>query len=91
MYKLIFFKSKALARDQKKLIKNKKEMGSLQEALGKLAVNPFACNLDIKKLKFPAEATFRLRVGNFRILFDVDTKNHIILIYRMKPRKEGYG
>ena len=42
---------------------------------------------DIKKLtNFTPE--YRLRVGNYRVLFEVD--NEIITIYAVKHRKEAY-
>jgi mRNA interferase RelE/StbE len=44
-------------------------------------------NGDIKKLtNFTPE--YRLRIGNFRILFE--TNNNKIIIYRIKHRKESY-
>lgn len=90
MFKLLFYQSKALQGDRKKLMKDKKTLGLAQEALGRLAINPFSSTLNIKKLVSPAEATFRLRCGKWRILFDVDTANKNIIVYRIKPRKEGY-
>lgn len=90
MYRLLFYESKALFRDRKKLTKDKKILGFVEEALGKLALNPFAEGLQAKKLHAPEEGTFRLRCGRWRILFDIDTKNQNIIIYRMKQRKEGY-
>ena len=35
-------------------------------------------------------ADFRLRVGNFRILFDVDEENKVIYILKIGHRKEVY-
>lgn len=90
MYKLVFYKSKALVKDQKKLLKNPKLLTSIQETLGKLAINPFRPGLSLKKLHSSEEATFRLRARKWRILFDVDTANKTIIIYRIKQRKEGY-
>lgn len=91
MYRILFYDSKALRRDQKNLSKNPKITAAVQEALGAVAVNPFKRGLSIKKLQASEEATFRLRVGEWRILFDVDTVNKIIIIYRIKQRKEGYS
>jgi mRNA interferase RelE/StbE len=42
---------------------------------------------DVKKLNHH-EIAYRLRMGNFRILFDVD--GHAITIRRIKDRKEAY-
>lgn len=90
MYTLIFYKSKALLRDQKKIKKNIKNLENIQCMLGKLILNPFDKHLPVKKLKNSAEATFRLRCNTWRVLYDVDTTNKKIIIYRMKQRKEGY-
>jgi mRNA interferase RelE/StbE len=42
---------------------------------------------DIKKLK-GHDIAYRLRMGNFRILFDVD--GDAIIVRRIKDRKEAY-
>ncbi len=34
------------------------------------------------------ESQYRLRVGNYRVLFDVESDN--IIIYRVKHRREAY-
>lgn len=90
MYKLLFYKSKALLRDRKKLMKDQKSLGLIEEILGKLAVNPFAKNISVKKLHKSKEGTLRIRCGKWRIIFDLDTKNKNIIVYRIKQRKEGY-
>ncbi|MEA5479193.1 type II toxin-antitoxin system RelE/ParE family toxin [Pseudanabaena galeata UHCC 0370] len=42
---------------------------------------------DVKKLtNFTPE--YRLRVGNYRVLFEIDNEN--IVIYRVKPRDKAY-
>ena len=46
--------------------------------------------LKSKKLIASEEATFRMRVGRWRISFDIDTVNKNIIIYRIKQRQEGY-
>jgi len=90
MYKLIFYKSKSLEKDRKHLLKLPTEFKRIQDCLSKLAMNPFAKNLDTKKSIKSKESTFRLRIGEFRALFYVDKNNKIIIIYRIKQRKEGY-
>lgn len=90
MYQLLFYQSKALIRDKKKLLKDLQSFTVIQEALGKLAIDPFAKGISVKKLRASEESTFRLRCGKWRILFDVDTKNMKIIVYRIKQRKEGY-
>ncbi len=41
-------------------------------------------------LKLTAEEGYRLRSGDYRILYRIDDKNKIIYIYRVKHRKESY-
>ena len=41
-------------------------------------------------LKLTAEEGYRIRSGNYRILYRIDDKNNIIYVYRVKHRKESY-
>ncbi|MBI2463686.1 type II toxin-antitoxin system RelE/ParE family toxin [Candidatus Peregrinibacteria bacterium] len=86
----MYYESKALLRDRKKLFKDKSALLFIQESIGKLALDPFSHILNIKKLRVSEEAVFRLRCGKWRILYDVDSQNKIIIIYRIMQRKEGY-
>jgi mRNA interferase RelE/StbE len=43
---------------------------------------------DSKKLK--GNAGYSLRVGTFRVLYDIDDKARTITIYRIKHRREAY-
>ncbi len=43
---------------------------------------------DSKKLK--GDAGFSLRVGTYRVLYDIDDKAKIVTIYRIKHRREAY-
>ena len=41
-------------------------------------------------LKLTAEEGYRLRNGNYRVLYRIDDKSKIVYIYRVKHRKESY-
>jgi len=41
-------------------------------------------------LKLTAEEGYRLRSGNYRVVYRVDDKEKIVYIYRVKHRKEVY-
>jgi len=41
-------------------------------------------------LKLTAEEGYRLKTGDYRILYRIDDKERIIYIYRIKHRKEAY-
>ena len=43
---------------------------------------------DSKKLK--GDAGYSLRVGTFRVLYDIDDKMQLVTIYRVKHRREAY-
>jgi mRNA interferase RelE/StbE len=43
---------------------------------------------DSKKLK--GDAGFSLRVGTYRVLYDIDDKAKTVTIYRVKHRREAY-
>ncbi|MGV3740332.1 MAG: type II toxin-antitoxin system RelE family toxin [Gammaproteobacteria bacterium] len=53
-----------------------------------LGKNPEHSSLDIKKLQ--GEPYFRLRVGQWRIIFDKDNEVKIISIEKIKPRGDVY-
>jgi len=41
-------------------------------------------------LKLTAEEGYRLRSGNYRIIYRINDKEKIVYIYRIKHRKEAY-
>jgi mRNA interferase RelE/StbE len=43
---------------------------------------------DAKKLK--GDLGYSLRVGVYRILYDIDDQAHEIIVYRVKHRREAY-
>ncbi len=44
--------------------------------------------LDSKKLR--GSQAYRLRVGMYRILYEIDDQAHTITVYRVKHRREAY-
>jgi mRNA interferase RelE/StbE len=53
----------------------------------KLRLNPFPSG--VKKLSC-SEKTYRLRVGDYRIIYEIERNSLIILIIRVKHRKDIY-
>ncbi len=43
---------------------------------------------DTKKLQ--GGIGYRLRVGNYRVLYDIDDKTRSVTVYRVKHRREAY-
>jgi len=60
----------------------------LAEKIGLLGENPDNAELDIKKLE--GEPFYRMRVGNWRIIFDRQDEVKIIAVEKIKPRGDAY-
>jgi mRNA interferase RelE/StbE len=60
----------------------------MTEKIVLLGTDPDSPNLDIKKLQ--GEPYFRLRVGQWRIIFDRDDEIRIISIEKIKSRGDVY-
>jgi len=60
----------------------------ITEKIVLLGQDPDNASLDIKKLQ--GEPYFRLRVGQWRIIFDRDNEVQIISIEKIKPRGGAY-
>ena len=60
----------------------------IAEKLEQLGHNPDDSSLDIKKLE--GEPYFRLRVGNWRIIFERHDVVRIIAVEKIKPRGDAY-
>ena len=58
-------------------------------AIDALQQNPFNNNLDIKKLSDSLDI-FRCRVGKYRIIYIINSKNKTILITRIEHRQWDY-
>ena len=46
---------------------------------------PYGC------VKLTAEEGYRIRAGDYRILYRIDDRRRIVYIYRVKHRKNAYG
>jgi mRNA interferase RelE/StbE len=43
-----------------------------------------------RKLRHPAIGEYRLRVGDWRVFYDIDEENKAIVILRVMHRREAY-
>ncbi len=75
------------AKEFKKLPKSIKE--KVKEMVGFLAQNPRSEFLKIKKMKGPVDL-YRVRVGDYRIVYEIYDNKLIILIIKIGHRKEVY-
>ncbi len=57
------------------------------DAIEGLAENPFP--VQSRKMK-SSESSYRLRVGNYRVIYQVDAANKVVTIYHARHRKEVY-
>lgn len=83
------YSSKAI-KDIKKLDDN--DMKRIIRQLERLAKDPFnlRTNLDIYKMRDFAKHEYRLRIGQYRVGYDLILKDKVILILAVKPRGSAY-
>jgi mRNA interferase RelE/StbE len=62
----------------------------IAETIQRLGYNPDDATLDIKPLTNHDTAGFRLRVGDYRVLFNRDDEIRVIAIERIAHRQEVY-
>lgn len=86
MYKVYFLPS--AARDAAKL--SERDTRRLREAVAALREWP-QHGRDVSKLRGKSEGEFRLRVGPFRVLFEVDSSERRIAIVRVRRRGRAYS
>jgi len=53
-----------------------------------LSINPTPAGT--KKLT-GTQKTYRLRVGNYRVIYEIDKKENVIIIIRLRHRKDVYN
>lgn len=66
---------------------HKKKIPGIITAVENLSVNPFPPG--VKKLT-GSEKTYRIRVGNYRIIYEIEQQRLIIQIIRVRHRKGVY-
>ena len=79
----VLFKSSA-ANELKKIDKH-----NLKKILNKielLSQNPIPSG--VKKLK--GEPYFRIRIGHYRVIYEINYTNNEVIIYRIRHRKDAY-
>lgn len=59
------------------------------EALNLLSQNPYSELLKLKKLK-GAENLFRIRLGDYRVVYEIRKKRLIVLVIKIGHRREIY-
>ena len=62
-------------------------ISKILDAIENFAKNPFP--VQSKKLK-DSEQCYRLRVGDYRVIYQVDTESRLIITYHVRHRKDAY-
>jgi len=84
MYNLVFTKEA-----QKTLLRLPKNTSTLiRQKLEQLSKEPVESNLDIKKLQ--NRSGYRLRIGDWRIIYELNVDESIIVILKIATRGEVY-
>lgn len=84
MYGVLFTKS--ADRTLRKLPRNTAQR--IRRSLDDLATNPYAEHLDVTKLQ--NRPGYRLRVGDWRVIYEIENDELIILVLRIGSRGEVY-
>jgi mRNA interferase RelE/StbE len=81
-YKVIFAKS--VKKDFKKI--HKLEVSKILNEISVLAENPRSS----KSKKLKGEKLYRIRVGNYRIIYDIQDEVMLVLVVKLGRRREVY-
>ncbi|MBA1438498.1 MAG: type II toxin-antitoxin system RelE/ParE family toxin [Epsilonproteobacteria bacterium] len=66
---------------------DKLEIPKILDAIEKLANDPYPIS---HKRLLGTEHTFRIRIGNYRVIYSIENKQLAIEIIRVRHRKEAY-
>ena len=67
----------------------KKDQSRIAKALDLLMQDPYGEILQIKKLK-GSDRAFRIRVGDYRILYEIYREHLLVLVIAVRARKDAY-
>jgi len=65
----------------------KRDRERIVEAIQSLSIQPYPAGC--RKL-FGEEAVFRIRVGDYRVIYEVESNKLLILVFKIGHRKEIY-
>ncbi len=84
MYQIVF--TKQAAKSLQRVPRNVSDL--ICEKLAQLAADPFAKSLNIIKLQ--NRPGYRLRVGDWRVIYEMQKDQLVILVLKIAPRGEVY-
>jgi mRNA interferase RelE/StbE len=84
VYKIVI--KKEAAKSLNRIPRNVAKL--IQEKLEAIAANPYAVHSNAKKLQ--GRDGYRLRVGDWRIIYEIQNDELVILVLRIAPHGEVY-
>ncbi len=84
MYKIVF--KKEAAKSLSKI--PSKAAQSIRRKLEAIAANPYGNHPDAKKLQ--GREGYRLRIGDWRVIYEIQNDRLVILVLKIAPRGEVY-
>jgi mRNA interferase RelE/StbE len=84
MYEVVF--RKEAVRTLRRMPRNMAEL--IREKLEHLRVDPYAPNNNVTKLV--GRPGYRLRVGDWRVIYELEDQQVVLLVIRIGPRGEVY-
>ena len=84
MYKITF--KKEAAKSLNKIPRNVAK--TIREKLEAITADPYAEHPNVKKLQ--GRDGYRLRVGDWRVIYEIQNDQLVILVLRVAPRGEVY-
>lgn len=87
MYNIIIYDKKIFSKDISKI--GKKELETIFSKINKMKMhwNTWA---QVKRLQQYPVADFRLRIGNYKVLFNIDEETKEIILFRILHRSKLY-
>lgn len=87
-YRITIWKKRLWLKDYKKMPKHVQE--ALHEKLRDLKQEPWPDSIQVKQLPSYPLAEFRLRIGDYRVLFNKDERKKEVKILRVLHRSKLY-
>ena len=84
MYKIVF--TKQAVKSLQRIPRNITDL--IREKLAQLAADPFAKHLNVTKLQ--NRPGYRLRVGDWQVIYEVQKEQLVIMVLKVAPRGEVY-
>ena len=85
---------KEFLKDVKKILKSgeKSLISDIQKVIDELKIDPHKkrSKMDIKLISTKKESIFRIRLGKYRLVYEIDEKNKTVILTMFFIRGKGY-